>query len=636
MGQNCAIFVKSNKNNSTEHLPSSSLLVQSFFFRTTRVPVPQVFQRSIMAEHLSTFFWANWRRLMAFFVPIILLPMFVVYDSKESRCAYGFVLISIFWIFQLVHTAVTSLLPVFIFPMLGILTTADISEPYMKDAIMMYLANMILTSAVEHCNLHYRTALTILLGVGASTKRMMLGLMLASMFLSMWVRNNVVTLMFLPIVDCVVSEISKKAVGAPAQRRSVTLDHAFKSGMDETGEDREESQKAMGPPCVHEENVQPPFNPDQNVQPPFNPDQNVQPPFMPQENVHPPFMPPDIASYEEKKQFQRILLLAVAYAASIGGTGSLVGTSPNLLLWGVLEDLYPHVTQLTFATWMYYNVPPMLLCVTFAWLYLYHCHVPKRYHGEKADHNAILRSIRIYYHNQDGMTFHEAAVFIIWSLTILVWFLRDPYFFSGWTSLFTLKEKVHGATPAFFSVALLFLIPARPMHEASGPSLTEWYVVQRKTAWDVLLLMGGSYALIRASEMSGLCSAVGSFFAFLDFVPRVLLVVRALRIHPLHLMLPVTVSVSYAFVSPLSTLSNTIVCDHGSIEASFMARTGIVVNIFCIAVQSICVHTVGVLIFHINDLPPSIEGTNSTAITSPKYSRAGEGKTKWFFPAYGL
>ncbi|GBM04099.1 hypothetical protein AVEN_131813-1, partial [Araneus ventricosus] len=65
------------------------------------------------------------------------------------------------------------------------------------------------------------------------------------------------------------------------------------------------------------------------------------------------------------------LLLGVNYAANVGGTGTIIGTTPNLVLMTVLQKLYPGSDEITFATWMMYNVPGVLLCIFFGWLYLW-------------------------------------------------------------------------------------------------------------------------------------------------------------------------------------------------------------------------------------------------------------------------
>lgn len=164
----------------------------------------------VAAKRVLWFTRCHWRRLLALVAPVLLSPLLILHDSKETRCAYVILLMAVYWMFEVVHLSVTSLLPVCLFPLFGVLDTASATAPYMKDAIMMYLAGMIIATAVENCNLHYRIAIRILLIIGTKTLWLLLGFMVTSMFLSMWLSNMATTLMVLPIVDAVVNEICKK------------------------------------------------------------------------------------------------------------------------------------------------------------------------------------------------------------------------------------------------------------------------------------------------------------------------------------------------------------------------------------------------------------------------------------------
>ncbi|KAH8039855.1 hypothetical protein HPB51_009111 [Rhipicephalus microplus] len=109
-----------------------------------------------------------------------------------------------------------------------------------------------------------------------------------------------------------------------------------------------------------------------------------------------------VSCYE---RYRNAMLLGIAYASNIGGTGSVIGTAPNLVLMGLVEELYPNSGSLSFATWMIYNVPTMIVCVVFAWFYLYFQLVPKRsvsilllwrrYVSNGESHHSLSRQFRL-------------------------------------------------------------------------------------------------------------------------------------------------------------------------------------------------------------------------------------------------
>lgn len=545
-----------------------------------------------------------WRRVLAVLAPIALCPLLILYDSKETKCAYAILLMAVYWMFELVHLSVTSLLPVFLFPILGILDTASTTAPYMKDVNMMYLAGMIMAAAVEHCNLHYRIALRILLLIGTKTIWLLLGFMTTAMFLSMWLSNMATTLMVLPIVDAVVDEICKK-----------TAEGNLKYGTQDTAYTNDGFREENGQGSVESLELQ-------------------------------------TKGSEQRweastSRFRHAMLLGIAYAANIGGTGSVIGTAPNLIIMGLVEELYPSSATLSFATWMIYNVPPMILCVICAWLYLYFHFIPKRFRSGQLNHEAVGQAIRKRYDDLGPISFHEVAVLAIFIVTVLLWFFRDPYVVTGWASFFPLGKNIKDATPAMLMVLLLFLIPAKPVADPGGSSLLGWQVVQKKIPWGVLLLMGGSFSMAEASKSSGLSVMIGQYLTRLDFLHPILLVTvlciftcvvteiasntatasvllpitsylaQALRIHPLYLMIPVTVSASFAFMLPVATPPNAMVYEHGNMKLSDMVKTGFVMNVACILIEVLAINTLGEWAFNLSQFPAWAEPANSTRSTAP-------------------
>lgn len=552
----------------------------------------------VAAKRVLWFTRCHWRRLLALVAPVLLSPLLILHDSKETRCAYVILLMAVYWMFEVVHLSVTSLLPVCLFPLFGVLDTASATAPYMKDAIMMYLAGMIIATAVENCNLHYRIAIRILLIIGTKTLWLLLGFMVTSMFLSMWLSNMATTLMVLPIVDAVVNEICKKNAEENLKNSSPENGYTNEAFPADNGDGSAESFELQSKESAER-----------------------------------------CSNYDK---YRHAMLLGIAYASNIGGTGSVIGTAPNLVLMGLVEELYPNSNSLSFATWMIYNVPTMIMCTAFAWLYLYFQLVPRRLRGDHLNPESVRDAIKKRYNDLGSLSFHEGAVLSIFLVIVLLWFFRDPYVVTGWSSFFALGKKIKDATPAMLLVCLLFLIPARPAADPRGPALLEWSTVQRKIPWGVLLLMGGSFSMAEAASKSGLSVMVGQYLTGLDVLHPVLLVTvlclftcvvteiasntatasvllpitsylaQALRIHPLFLMIPVAVSASFAFMLPVATPPNAMVYEHSNMRLKDMVKAGIVMNIACIIIEVAAINTIGEWTFGLSSFPAWAETANST------------------------
>jgi sodium-dependent dicarboxylate transporter 2/3/5 len=116
---------------------------------------------------------------------------------------------AIYWTTEAIPLAVTAFLPIVLFPLLGVQATASVSKNYMKETNMMFVGGLIIALAVEYCGLHKRVALRVMTVVGTSPIRLMLGIMLTTSFLSMWISNTATTAMMVPIVLAVLQEFKR-------------------------------------------------------------------------------------------------------------------------------------------------------------------------------------------------------------------------------------------------------------------------------------------------------------------------------------------------------------------------------------------------------------------------------------------
>ncbi|MFA3791330.1 DASS family sodium-coupled anion symporter [Aliiglaciecola sp. SL4] len=298
-------------------------------------------------------------------------------------------------------------------------------------------------------------------------------------------------------------------------------------------------------------------------------------------------------SKQQTKSFQVAMLLGLAYAATIGGLATLVGTPPNALLAAFLSENYD--IKLTFASWMALGVPVTLIMLPLAWWSLtrwsFHIDIPKN--PEVQDHLTELRR------NLGPMTKAEKRVAIVFAFVVLLWIVRRPL--SALLGIDFLSD-----TGIVMSAALLlFLLPSG---NKTQPQIMIWEDVSR-LPWGVLILFGGGLSLAAAVSSSGLASWLGTslmplgalgvftlviaataLVIFLTeltsnvataatFLPVVAAVAFELGVSPLLLCIPITLAASCAFMLPVATPPNAIVFASGVITIPQMVRAGVMLNI---------------------------------------------------------
>ena len=406
-------------------------------------------------------------------------------------------LCALWWIFEPIPIPATSLIPLGVFPLLGILDGKQVAQAYGDPLIILLMGGAMLSKAMEKSGAHRRLALYMVnLFGGDNQRRLVLGFMVASAMLSMWVSNTATTLMLLPIAYAV-------------------LDSADEDG----------ARKLAVP-----------------------------------------------------------LFLGIAYAASIGGLGTPIGSPPNIIFLKIYGEATGSIPS--FSQWMLWGLPVVVLLLPLAGLWI------TRHLGQTA---------RLNIPQSGAWRSEEARVMIVFILTALAWItLREP--FGGWTTWLGVPTANYAAV-ALTSVVAMFVLP-----NGRGGRLLDWESAST-IHWGVLLLFAGGIAIAKAFTVTGISQAIGESLSGVTRLSIILLIaVVALAVtflteitsntatttllmpilaaaslgagfDPALLMLPAALSASCAFMLPVATAPNAIVFGTGQVTVQQMVREGFALNL---------------------------------------------------------
>ncbi|XP_012940967.1 solute carrier family 13 member 2-like [Aplysia californica] len=299
-----------------------------------------------------------WRTLVIVVVPLAALPVLLTDGSKEMSCLYGVILVAVFWMTEVMPLPVTALCPVVIFSLLGVLPARQIAPNYVKDASIFSLSCLTFALCVEKWNLHRRIALNTMLLMGSSPKWLLLGFMLPTWFLSMWVNNTSATAMMIPIVMAVLQELRL------IQSKARGVDTNGYHDRDERGEDAAvEQHQTPGPEVKTTKNMAHTSKmaavTSSTICSMFNMSDRSE------ESIEYPS--------DDFRNLCKSLSICICYSASIGGSGSLTGTSTNLVMQGQAEEIfgsYGLPSEINFLNWLIIALPVSMICLLITWIWL--------------------------------------------------------------------------------------------------------------------------------------------------------------------------------------------------------------------------------------------------------------------------
>ncbi len=432
------------------------------------------------------------------------------------------------WITEAVSISVTALLPLLLFPLLKILPIAEVGANYGSPIVFLFFGGFVMALALEKVNLHKRIALNIIRLTGTTPNKVVLGFMIATAALSMWISNTASTVVMLPIALSVIGLLIN----------------------DEDGFTKNDQNFALS------------------------------------------------------------VMLGIAFSANAGGIATVIGTPPNSVMIGLLENEYN--IQISFLKWMTLGVPFAALLIGITYLVLVRWMFPNRDLKFNASKEVIHEELK----KLGPTSGKEKMVLVIFGITVFLWIFR--------TLINSVFPKL-GLSDTMISIFAAIALFAVPYNAKRGEFIIHWQDTS-KLAWGILILFGGGLALAKGMSVSGIVDLVANAIAQSEIsilftasllillmlfmtelmsnvalvavlAPVVAGIAIGLGLPILYLLIPVTMASSCAFMLPMATPPNAIVFASGYVKVPQMARVGIVLNLISVALLILVFQFVVPLLF---------------------------------------
>lgn len=469
---------------------------------------------------------------LLFAIALLSIPPDFISPGANKVLAVGIWMIT-WWVMEAVAIPIAALLPLVMFPFLGVMTAEQAAAPYANPIIFLFLGGFMIALGLEKHKLHERIALNLIRVTGTSGNGIILGFMISTAFISMWISNTATAMMMLPIALSVINLVKKNKDQAPHELP------------------RPERNFALG------------------------------------------------------------LMLMVGYASTLGGLATVIGTPPNVVFKGLLEDFYHH--RIDFGEWMLIGVPVATALLTMTYWMVTRFLFPNNLDKIEGSDQLIADKLQ----EIGKIRKEEKLVMAIFFVTSFFWIFQEAI-----NTYLLHKNILNDTNIAMVGGMLMFLVP---VNLAGKKFLLDWKD-SKDIQWGILLLFGGGLCLADALKRAEIIQLVGQMIAnessftvglifilitasvilseFMSnvalvqiFVPVVFGIADGLKINPILLALPVTLSASIGFMFPVATPPNAIVFSSGYIRVKDMVKAGFLLDVFSIAIILLASVTLMVWIF---------------------------------------